>query len=177
MAQRTALLSAREREILENHLLNEVAGTLHELISAAEAEVRQMNDELLLRPTSTGMKLRLIWQQARNAPEGLNRVRIKLRQTIDAWSAADRALVGGFLQERIAAEHADNPAAGWVEALTAALDYRGWHEFTIQRYSGGQWRPGAVRPRAGSVRSWCPCRCSRPPRRITSRRATRTRPG
>ena len=44
--QRTTLLSAREREILENHLLNEVAGTLHELISAAEAEVRQMNDEL-----------------------------------------------------------------------------------------------------------------------------------
>ena len=29
--QRTTLLSAREREILENHLLNEVAGTLHEL--------------------------------------------------------------------------------------------------------------------------------------------------
>ena len=93
--QRTTLLSAREREILENHLLNEVAGTLHELISAAEAEVRQMNDELESRPTSTGMKLRLIWQQARNAPEGLDRVRLKLRQTIDAWSAADRALVGG----------------------------------------------------------------------------------
>jgi len=152
VAQRTALLSAREREILENHLLNEVAGTLHELISAAEAEVRQMNDELLLRPTSTGMKLRLIWQQARNAPDGLDRVRIKLRQTIDAWSAADRALVGGFLQERIAAEHADNPAAGWVEALTAALDYRGWHEFTIQRYSGGQWRP-ATGPASGGERA------------------------
>jgi uncharacterized protein (TIGR02680 family) len=150
--QRTALLSAREREILENHLLNEVAGTLHELISAAEAEVRQMNDELLLRPTSTGMKLRLIWQQARNAPEGLDRVRIKLRQTIDAWSAADRALVGGFLQQRIAAEHADNPAAGWAEALTAALDYRGWHEFTIQRYSGGQWRP-ATGPASGGERA------------------------
>ncbi|HEX9042439.1 MAG TPA: TIGR02680 family protein [Trebonia sp.] len=150
--QRTALLSAREREILENHLLNEVAGTLHELISAAEAEVRQMNDELLLRPTSTGMKLRLIWQQARNAPEGLDRVRFKLRQTVDAWSAADRAMVGGFLQQRIAAEHADNPAAGWAEALTAALDYRGWHEFAIQRYSGGQWRP-ATGPASGGERA------------------------
>jgi uncharacterized protein (TIGR02680 family) len=152
VAQRTALLSAREREILENHLLNEVAGTLHELISAAEAEVRQMNDELLLRPTSTGMKLRLIWQQARNAPEGLDRVRFKLRQTIDAWSAADRALVGAFLQQRIAAEHADNPAAGWAEALTTALDYRGWHEFAIQRYSGGQWRP-ATGPASGGERA------------------------
>ncbi|MGH3272124.1 MAG: TIGR02680 family protein, partial [Trebonia sp.] len=150
--QRTTLLSAREREILENHLLNEVAGTLHELISAAEAEVRQMNGELQARPTSTGMKLRLIWQQARNAPEGLDRVRLKLRQTIDAWSAADRALVGAFLQQRIAAEHADNPAAGWAEALTSALDYRGWHEFAIQRYQDGQWRP-ATGPASGGERA------------------------
>ena len=150
--QRTMLLSAREREILENHLLNEVAGTLHELISGAEAEVRQMNDELESRPTSTGMKLRLIWQQARNAPEGLDRVRLKLRQTIDAWSAADRALVGTFLQQRIAAEHADNPAAGWAEALTSALDYRGWHEFVIQRYQDGHWRP-ATGPASGGERA------------------------
>jgi uncharacterized protein (TIGR02680 family) len=150
--QRTTLLSAREREILENHLLNEVAGTLHELISAAEAEVRQMNDELESRPTSTGMKLRLIWQQARNAPEGLDRVRLKLRQTIDAWSAADRALVGAFLQQRIAAEHADNPAAGWTEALNSALDYRGWHEFAIQRYQDGKWRP-ATGPASGGERA------------------------
>lgn len=150
--QRTTLLSAREREILENHLLNEVAGTLQELISAAEAEVRQMNDELESRPTSTGMKLRLIWQQARNAPEGLDRVRVKLRQTIDAWSAADRGLVGAFLQQRIAAEHTDNPAAGWAEALTSALDYRGWHEFVIQRYQDGQWRP-ATGPASGGERA------------------------
>jgi uncharacterized protein (TIGR02680 family) len=150
--QRARLLSAREREILENHLLNEVAGTLHELITAAEAEVRQMNEELESRPTSTGMKLRLTWQQARDAPAGLDRVRHKLRQTIDAWSSEDRATVGAFLQQRIGAEHADNPAAGWTEALTAALDYRRWHEFAIQRYSDGQWRP-ATGPASGGERA------------------------
>ncbi len=150
--QRARLLSAREREILENHLLNEVAGTLHELITAAEAEVRAMNDELESRPTSTGMKLRLIWQQARDAPDGLDHVRHKLRQTIDAWSAADRATVGSFLQQRIATEHASNPAVGWAEALTAALDYRRWHEFVIQRYQDGQWRP-ATGPASGGERA------------------------
>jgi uncharacterized protein (TIGR02680 family) len=150
--QRARLLSAREREILENHLLNEVAGTLHELITAAEAEVRQMNDELESRPTSTGMKLRMIWKQARDAPDGLDRVRHKLRQTIDAWSSDDRAAVGAFLQERIAAEHADNPAAGWAEALTVALDYRKWHEFVIQRLQDGQWRPAAG-PASGGERA------------------------
>jgi uncharacterized protein (TIGR02680 family) len=150
--QRARLLSAREREILENHLLNEVAGTLHELITSAEAEVRQMNEELESRPTSTGMKLRLTWQQARDAPDGLDRVRHKLRQTIDAWSAGDRAAVGSFLQQRIAAEHADNRAAGWTDALTAALDYRRWHEFVIQRYQDGQWRP-ATGPASGGERA------------------------
>ncbi|MGO9277845.1 MAG: TIGR02680 family protein [Streptosporangiaceae bacterium] len=150
--QRARLLSAREREILENHLLNEVAGTLHELIASAEAEVRQMNDELESRPTSTGMKLRLIWQQARDAPDGLDKIRHKLRQTIDAWSSDARAAVGAFLQQRIAAEHADNPAAGWTEALTAALDYRKWHEFVIQRLQDGQWRP-ATGPASGGERA------------------------
>ncbi|HEX9030821.1 MAG TPA: TIGR02680 family protein [Streptosporangiaceae bacterium] len=150
--QRARLLSAREREILENHLLNEVAGTLHELITVAEAEVRQMNDELESRPTSTGMKLRLTWQQARDAPDGLDEVRHKLRQTVDAWSAADRAAVGGFLQQRIAAEHASNPAAGWAEALTTALDYRKWHEFAIQRFQEGHWRP-ATGPASGGERA------------------------
>jgi len=150
--QRARLLSAREREILENHLLNEVAGTLHELITSAETEVRGMNDELESRPTSTGMKLRLIWQQARDAPDGLDRVRHKLRQTIDAWSADDRATVGSFLQQRIATEHASNPAAGWAEALTVALDYRRWHEFVIQRYQDGQWRP-ATGPASGGERA------------------------
>ena len=150
--QRARLLSAREREILENHLLNEVAGTLHELISAAEAEVRAMNDELESRPTSTGMKLRLVWQQARDAPDGLDQVRHRFRQTIDAWSADDRAAVGSFLQQRIATEHAGNPAAGWAEALSAALDYRRWHEFVIQRYQDGQWRP-ATGPASGGERA------------------------
>ncbi len=150
--QRARLLSAREREILENHLLNEVAGTLHELITAAEAEVRQMNDELASRPTSTGMKLRLIWQQAKGAPDGLDQVRHKLRQTIDAWSSGDRTEVGAFLQQRIAAEHADNPAAGWTDALTTALDYRKWHEFAIQRFQEGQWR-SATGPASGGERA------------------------
>ena len=150
--QRAMLLSAREREILENHLLNEVAGTMHELITAAEAEVQGMNDELESRPTSTGMRLRLTWRQARDAPDGLDRIRNKLRQTIDAWSADDRAAVGAFLQQRIAAEHVGNPSAGWTEALTAALDYRKWHEFVIQRLQDGQWRP-ATGPASGGERA------------------------
>jgi uncharacterized protein (TIGR02680 family) len=149
---RATLLSAKEREILENHLVNEVAGTLQELITGAESQVTAINADLADRPTSTGMRLRLQWRTARTAPEGLSRVRDRLlRQTADAWSAADRAAVGMFLQEQINREHAEDTAGGWVEQLTRALDYRGWHEFTIQRFQDGQWRP-ATGPASGGER-------------------------
>lgn len=152
VTQREELLSAREREILENHLLNEVAGALHELITAAEEEVGAMNTELQSRPTSTGMTLRLIWKVARKAPDGLDRVRGKLRQTVDAWSEQDRTQVGTFLQEQIAREHEKDDSAGWIEQLTRALDYRSWHEFTIQRLQDGVWR-SATGPASGGERA------------------------
>lgn len=149
---RATLLSAKEREILENHLVNEVAGTLQELITGAESQVMAINADLADRPTSTGMRLRLQWRAARTAPEGLGRVRDRLlRQTADAWSAEDRAAVGAFLQEQINREHAEDTSGGWVEQLTRALDYRTWHEFTIQRYQDGQWRP-ATGPASGGER-------------------------
>ncbi|MFL6124316.1 TIGR02680 family protein [Actinophytocola sp.] len=149
---RATLLSAKEREILENHLVNEVAGTLQELITGAESQVTAINADLADRPTSTGMRLRLRWRAARTAPEGLGRVRDRLlRQTADAWSADDRAAVGAFLQEQINREHAEDTSGGWVEQLTRALDYRGWHEFTIQRYQDGEWRP-ATGPASGGER-------------------------
>jgi uncharacterized protein YPO0396 len=45
-----------------------------------------------------------------------------------------------------------NPAAGWAEALTAALDYRKWHEFAIERLQDGQWR-SATGPASGGERA------------------------
>ncbi|MEU3621064.1 TIGR02680 family protein [Amycolatopsis coloradensis] len=150
--QRANLLSAKEREILENHLINEVAGTLQELIGNAEDQVRSINGDLEARPTSTGMRLRLQWRTSRTAPDGLDRVRDRLlRQIADAWSAEDRNAVGRFLQEQINREHAEDAAGGWVEQLTRALDYRSWHEFAIQRYQDGQWR-SATGPASGGER-------------------------
>ncbi len=150
--QRAMLLSAKEREILENHLINEVAGTLQELITGAEEQVDAINADLADRPTSTGMRLRLRWRAARTAPDGLAKVRDRLlRQTADAWTAEDRALVGAFLQQQINREHANDTAGGWVEQLTRALDYRTWHEFTIQRRQDDEWRP-ATGPASGGER-------------------------
>ncbi|WP_406725040.1 TIGR02680 family protein [Streptomyces sp. GD-15H] len=151
VAELTRILSAHEREILQTHLITEVAGTLQELIGAAERQVAAMNRELEERPTSTGMTLRLVWRASRRAPQGLAQARERLRQSADAWSIEDRAAVGAFLQEQIARRQADDSAGSWLEDLTAALDYRAWHEFGVERHQHGKWVP-ATGPASGGER-------------------------
>jgi uncharacterized protein (TIGR02680 family) len=152
VADRKLILSAREQELLENHLITEVAGTLQELVSTAESQVARMNTELKDRPTSTGMLLRLAWRPARDAPGGLATARERLlRQTSDAWSATDRTALGEFLQTQIERARLDDPAGTWLEHLSKALDYRAWHEFGIERHQHGKWQ-SATGPASGGER-------------------------
>ncbi|WP_422771275.1 TIGR02680 family protein [Plantactinospora sp. WMMC1484] len=150
--ERQRVLSAHEREVLETHLVNEVAGALQELISGAERQVESMNAELEARPTSTGMRLRLLWRPTRDAPDGLAELRARqLRQSTDVWNDEDRRTVGAFLQQQIDRERLRDEGATWTEQLTRALDYRAWHEFAVQRRQDGQWRP-ATGPASGGER-------------------------
>ncbi|HEY5854442.1 MAG TPA: TIGR02680 family protein [Aldersonia sp.] len=151
VADRSRLLSEREREILENHLVSEVASTLQELIFAAEQQVARMNQELDARPTSTGMKLRLYWEPGQDAPPGAAEAQRQLRQTADAWNEVDRASVGEFLQNEIERVRADRVGGTWLEHLTEALDYRCWNRFVIKRQQNGQWR-SATGPASGGER-------------------------
>jgi uncharacterized protein (TIGR02680 family) len=149
---RRRLLDAHEREILENHLVGEVASTMQELITTAEKRVAETNRELAERPTSTGMQLRLRWTADPAGPDGLTDARARLlRQTADAWSEADRAAVGGFLQNQIKAIRAQDPTGTWLEHLTLALDYRRWHRFGVERRQAGTWR-SATGPSSGGER-------------------------
>jgi hypothetical protein len=59
--------------------------------------------------------------------------------------------VAEFLQQQIAAVRAANEHGTWLEHLTTALDYRGWHRFAIERWQDGQWRPAAG-PASGGER-------------------------
>lgn len=148
IAQRSELLSAREREVLENHLQAEIAAEIQRLMRAADERVNAINAELHKRPTSTGVRYRLQWEPLsaeEGAPAGLESARKRLLNTsADLWSAEDRRTVGVMLQQQIAAERAraDQDAEGisLIDQLARALDYRHWHRFRIQRQQDGQWR-------------------------------------
>ncbi|KQP38786.1 TIGR02680 family protein [Pseudorhodoferax sp. Leaf274] len=148
IAQRRELLTAGEREVLENHLQAEIAAAVQKLLREAEHQVEAINTELHKRPTSTGVRFRLQWQTlpegAEGAPVGLEAARRRLLNTSsDLWTAEDRRVVGEMLQQRIAAERsrADAEQGGSLqEQLARALDYRRWHRFRVQRWQDGQWR-------------------------------------
>jgi uncharacterized protein (TIGR02680 family) len=150
IAQRNELLTAKEREILENHLQAEISAEIQRLLQAADAQRDLINKELHRRPTSTGVRYRLLWLplgEEEGAPVGLEAARKRLLNTnADLWTAEDRSVVGAMLQQRIAAERerADaesGPGGGSLaDQLARALDYRRWHRFRVERWQDGSWR-------------------------------------
>jgi uncharacterized protein (TIGR02680 family) len=152
IAQRSELLSSKEREVLENHLQAEIAAEIQRLMRAADLQVDAINEELRKRPTSTGVRYRLQWvplTPEEGAPSGLEIARERLlKSSSDMWSAEDRRVVGVMLQQQItlerAAADADVSALGssMTDQLARALDYRRWHRFRVERQhrQGEPWR-------------------------------------
>ncbi|MGY4407856.1 TIGR02680 family protein [Bradyrhizobium sp. USDA 3315] len=151
IAQRSELLTESERTVLENHLQAEIASEVQRLLQAAEIRRDLINKELHSRPTSTGVRYRLIWPpltEEEGAPVGLEAARKRLLNVnADLWSAEDRKVVGAMLQQRITAEReradsgASRDSAGpLIDQLSRALDYRRWHRFRVERWQDGNWR-------------------------------------
>jgi uncharacterized protein (TIGR02680 family) len=144
--QRIELLNANERAVLENHLQAEIASEIQRLLQSAEAQRDAINKELYSRPTSTGVRFRLLWQplsEEDGAPVGLEAARKRLLNTnADLWSSEDRRVVGAMLQQRIAAERelAEADGGSLIDQLSRALDYRRWHRFRVERWQDSQWR-------------------------------------
>ncbi|MDX8535792.1 TIGR02680 family protein [Mesorhizobium sp. VK25A] len=150
IAQRSELLTANERAVLENHLQAEIASEIQRLLQAAERQVDAINRELHKRPTSTGVRYRLVWQplaEEEGAPIGLDLARKRLLNTSsDLWSVDDRSVVGAMLQQRISAEReradsidARDAGGTLLDQLARALDYRHWHRFRVERWQEGGW--------------------------------------
>lgn len=139
IVNRRALLSAKERELLENYLIHDVAVELGSLMRRAEELVVAMNKQLRLRPTSTGMMLQFKWEALTDGPPAFSEARKKLLGDSATWSPQERSALGNFLQEQIRRVRNSQDAGTWQEQLTAALDYRRWHLFYVEFKQGDKW--------------------------------------
>jgi uncharacterized protein (TIGR02680 family) len=149
--QHLLLLSAKERDIIESHLVTEVGAQLSELIGDADRQIVQLNEELRSRPTTTGMILRVLWKPRPDGPAGLVEARRLLGTSADVWDKDDRTALGAFLQARIGEVRDADEAGNWYDHLGEALDYRRWHRFTVERLQGGSWK-SATGPASGGER-------------------------
>ena len=139
IVNRRSLLSAKELELLENYLIQDVAVELGKLIREAEELVLGMNRQLLPRPNSTGMTLRFNWETDVEGPMAFVDARKKLLGDHATWSPADRTALGQFLQDQINRARDEGAANTWQEQLSAALDYRSWHQFHVERRQENKW--------------------------------------
>lgn len=139
VGQRQAILDEREREVIENHLIGEVATKLHEQIHQAYELVDRMNLEIQNRPMSTGMTLKFDWKPDDELSGGIAEVCKKLLAATGTWSPAERAAIGRYLQDHIKAIRAARTTGTWQEHLAEALDYRRWHRFWVMRKQDSGW--------------------------------------
>lgn len=138
--QRQLIFDEREREIIENHLIGEVAAKLHEQIHQAHRLVDQMNAEIQKRPMSTGMTLKFDWKPDEELPGGIVEMCKKLLAATGTWSPSERSAIGRYLQDHIKEVRASQEMGTWHEHLAEALDYRRWHRFWVMRKQEATWK-------------------------------------
>lgn len=133
------LLSDREREIFETHLLARVGEALRELLFEADYFEQRINAEMAKAPTSSGMTVELSWGVDSDDPTVKQAVKT-LRYSPDTMGPEQREVLRAFFTEQIQARRAADPGRSFVDVLTAALDYRSWHSFTfsIRSATGGR---------------------------------------
>ncbi|SFG15150.1 TIGR02680 family protein [Desulfotomaculum arcticum] len=136
------LLSQKDRELYEQIILHSVGKAIRDKIYRAEKWVRQMNDLMQQRDTSSGLRLHLKWEPRAAA----NERELDTAQLVRLLKTDPRQLRDEHIEQMI--EHfrsritrakleADqqDTLRQWIFRL---LDYRQWFRFTLYYEKGGQ---------------------------------------
>ena len=137
-----ALLTDRERELFETHILGQLGDELRGVRRQADELVKAMNGQLHSVSTSQGIRVRLRWRQRDDLPADARRALTLLAQPSGALLAEERADLRDALHRLIDVSRAESPEDSYTEHLARALDYRAWSAFTVQyhRPETGEWR-------------------------------------
>jgi uncharacterized protein YPO0396 len=144
--ERERTLSAEQRRIFNDTLLEEIAEHLRDRIERVSELVADMNATLARCPTGSGKTVLLSWEASEGDGGGeLRAVTRLLRRSVATLGEAERVPLIAFFRERIqvAREHAAaGPGAarepGAAAHLRSAFDYRDWFAFTLFEVKDGQ---------------------------------------
>jgi len=137
------LLTQRERERFEQHILGELGDAIRRRRVEAHELVEAMNGLLTGVTTSQGIRMRLDWRLRGDVPVDAREAIDLLAQPVGALLPEERTTLRDSLHRLIDASRAESPELSYSEHLGVALDYRRWFEFRI-RYTRpeteGKWQ-------------------------------------
>jgi len=136
VARQQELLSERDREIFERHLLTRVSEALRELLNDADELLGRINRSLADRPTASGKSVQLRWELDTADPTVRAALGL-LRKTPELLGPDEREQLRRFFSTAIAQRRAEDAASGYADILRHVLDYRSWHAFVLHVRSAG----------------------------------------
>jgi uncharacterized protein (TIGR02680 family) len=151
IAERERVLSAEQRRVFGDALLEEIAEHLRARIHEVRDRVVRMNRILERSPTAGGKSVQLEWR-ALDDDSGRMRAAVELlRRPMALLGERDRTVLVDFFRERIEqARHQRGEEAPHV-TLAAAFDYRAWFGFgLLEQSAAGPQRLTARRHAVGS---------------------------
>ena len=140
IVDREQVLSAEERRVFNDALVEEIADHLRARIHAVKGTVARMNAVLQHSPTAAGKVVELDWNPT-DDDAGTHRAAVALlRRDVRQLNHEAREELIAFFRARIDAarrEHGwgDQPRA-IADTLMGAFDYRTWFRFVIWERSG-----------------------------------------
>lgn len=140
LQQRERTLSAEQRRIFGETLLDEIAEHLRERIGRVRDQVDDMNATLAGRAAGSGRTVQLDWRPRADTDfgEGLQDVLRLLRRSVATLSEEERAPLIEFFRDCVQrARDSVEGAGGAAEQLRQAFDYRAWFDFDLIEVKDG----------------------------------------
>ncbi|PWK04931.1 TIGR02680 family protein [Tumebacillus permanentifrigoris] len=142
LEEQNLLMNQKERELMEKILLQDIGVSIRQKIQRAEEWVRQMNELMENRDTSSGLKLKLKWEpRPKNSEQEMDTSDLVRLLRIDYvhLTDEDRERIQEHFRSKIqqAKSEAEHTAALRV-IIHEFLDYRKWYRFQLSHKKGEQ---------------------------------------
>ena len=139
IADREQILTAEERRVFNDALVEEIADHLRQRIHEVHGRVQRMNAVLRRSPTAAGKTVELEWRPVED-DEGTQRAAVALlRRDVRHLGEDSRHELVAFFRGRIEAarrEHtSDRQQQPMADMLMDAFDYRRWFAFDLHEHS------------------------------------------
>jgi uncharacterized protein (TIGR02680 family) len=139
IADRERVLTAQERRVFSDALVEEIAEHLRHRIHEVRTRVEHMNAVLRRSPTAAGKVVELDWTPGEQEDDTQRAALALLRRGMRNLGEAAREELVAFFRDRVArARHdqADAVPKPLADTLAAAFDYRRWFSFGLFERTG-----------------------------------------